>query len=196
MSITISQKREYPITPEGTVSAVLGAITSWDNFPQDGKNSKTGKMETRFKTRLIFSYVTDTTQENGEPFSVDQFLWDSDITNKNSKLGPVLKKLTAGTSVTPEPGMDIESLIGTQVQVMVEHYKSPTTGRVSAQIGSFQRKSDQGKNSVDIPDGFAATTEERLEKMRVAILAKRGTSTAAAGAGANAGTVADEDIPF
>ena len=191
MAITIAQKKVYPILPAGIVNAALGAIIAWPNFPQkDYKNA--GKFN--YKTRLIFAYVTDQLQENGEPFDILQLTWDSDISHPKSGLAPILTKLAANTGVRVEPGMDIEQFIGAQVVIMAEH--SEENGKTYVNVGSFQRNP---KGTVQIPAGYAEKLEQRLQGMKEALLKKAGISTPSQNTvpqSTLAATVADADLAF
>lgn len=141
----------FPVLPEGDYNAVLGVILEKKHVlvPKAVDKATGGPV---YKDKLTFVYVVDAKQPDGAPFELVQFFWNSQLTHKKSKMGPVVQRLLAGTGVKMTDGMELNDLIGTQVKVKVVHSEPNAEGKIYANIDYLQR---DPKGSVAIPTGWA-----------------------------------------
>lgn len=158
IQVTSAGKEFTPVT-EGIHNIVLASIIDL------------GTVQTSFglKEQVMFIYVTDEMDEEGEPK-----LLIKTFTKSLHEKATLRKEVKALIRKEPEETMDIEPLVGTQAVVVVTHVEAKN-GKVYANITGHMRPN--GK-SVGIPSDWAVPE---------GLLKKKGTAGK---------PISDEDVPF
>jgi hypothetical protein len=176
ITISINSGKDFEPVSEGVHAAVLADVVD------------KGMVQTAFgeKHKVQFTYLTDEADEGGRTKYVFQSFTAS--LHEKATLRKAVKAIRGGKDIEGD-SFDVESLIGSQVQLVVQHNEG-RDGKVYANVASILKPKAGVK--VAVPSDFTRSKDKAP---------KVGGGTAAAKAILAPATkapapITDEDIPF
>lgn len=181
--VNINSGKDFEPVSEGVHAAVLADVVD------------KGIVETAFgpKPKVMFTYVTDEADESGAM----KYVFQSFTASLHEKAGlrKAVKAVRGGKDIDGA-AFDVETLIGSQVQLVIQHNEG-RDGKVYANVASILKPKGP---SVNIPPDF---TRRKDKTDKPAFKSGGGTAAARAilaPARSNAVTpsnpITDDDIPF
>ncbi len=186
--VNINSGKDFEPVSEGVHAAVLGDVVD------------KGVVETAFgpKEKVMFTYLTDEADEEGRT----KFVFQSFTKSLHDKAGlrKAVKAIRGGKDIDGG-SFDLESLIGAQVQLVIQHNEG-RDGKVYANVASILKPNPKVK--VAIPSDFTRRKDKPTDGgfnqgARKAPAIGGGRAAAAAvlsPANVHGVTTTDEDIPF
>jgi hypothetical protein len=177
-----NKTKQFPVASEGRHTAVLGAVQNLGLVLTDY-----GEKE---KVRFVW-LLDEVDQATGEPLLAMQSMTNS--SNESATLFKVVKDF-AGIEI--DEHSDLETLVGSQVQLDITHNRNPRTGRIYANVLLPVGKALDGQ-SVKIPANWEPPKVRRLASEFGSSESGLGTQlVSAASSKPVRPEIGDDDIPF